>query len=158
MPLESGRLRHRIDIERRQDVQDPVTGATSPRWVTEYSRVPAEVAPLSAREYIAAQAIQSEISGRITIRTMPNITAKHRVRHGASVYNIAGPPLPDKDSGREYLTLLISEVDDAYETEIEPPIPPEPPTPSELSPSELGAFTADSTGLTVDNDEITADA
>src|ERR1041384_3139214 len=126
MTLAAGRLRHRIDIERRVDVQDPESGASSPRWIAEYSRIPAEVAPLSGREFITAQALQSEISGRITIRFLPNITAKHRVRHGERIYNIAGPPLPDKESGREYLTLMISEVDDAYETEAPEIIPPTP--------------------------------
>lgn len=152
MTLESGRLRHRIDIERREDVQDPTTGASSPRWVVQYARIPAEVAPLSAREFITAQAMQSQISGRITIRYLPGITAKHRIKHGAQYYDIGGPPLPDKESGREYLTLLVSEVDDAYETEFDDTVPPEP------TPSEQGQILADSTGLTADSDELTADA
>jgi hypothetical protein len=33
-----------------------------------------------------------------------------RVLFRERVYNISGPPLPDPESGREYMTLMLAEV------------------------------------------------
>ena len=70
--------------------------------------IPASIEPLSAREFIQAAAVQSAVTARIVIRYLPGVTAAMRVRHGSLLYNIAGV-LPDKITGREYLTLPVSE-------------------------------------------------
>ena len=44
---------------------------------------------------------------RITIRYRA-VTAKMRVLHGSTVYNVHAV-LPDKDSGTEYLSLMVSQ-------------------------------------------------
>ena len=107
--LKSGELRHRVEIQARVDVQDPTTGTISHEWVTEHTNLPAKVAPLTVREFITAQAQQSGISGRITIRYLPGISAaNYRVLHDGRFYYVTGV-LPDPESGREYLTLVVSE-------------------------------------------------
>ena len=77
-------------------------------WAT-VATVWAAVEPLSAREFIAAQAVQSNVSVRITMRYRPGITSAMRLLHDGKVYNITGV-LADKDSGREYLTLPCAEL------------------------------------------------
>uniref|UniRef100_UPI001F4AE784 phage head closure protein n=1 Tax=Klebsiella pneumoniae TaxID=573 RepID=UPI001F4AE784 len=47
--------------------QNPTTGAVINTW-RDVATLWAEVAPLSAREFIAAQASQGEVTTRITIR------------------------------------------------------------------------------------------
>lgn len=106
--LKAGNLRHRIALQRKQQTQNPQTGAMVTTWVTE-ATVPAAVEPLSAREFIAAQAVQSDVSVRIRVRYRPGITSAMRLLHDGKVYNITGV-LADKDSGREYLTLPCSEL------------------------------------------------
>ena len=106
--LKAGNLRHRIALQRKQQTQNPQTGAMVTTWVTE-ATVPAAVEPLSAREFVAAQAVQSNVSVRITVRYRPGITSAMRLLHDGKVYNITGV-LADKDSGREYLTLPCSEL------------------------------------------------
>jgi SPP1 family predicted phage head-tail adaptor len=106
--MEAGRLLHRVTIQNRVETQDPMTGAIAVTWA-DVATVWAAVEPLSAREFIAAQATQSQISARITIRYRAGITPKMRAVHGATVYDIAGV-LADPKSGREYLTLPVSEV------------------------------------------------
>jgi SPP1 family predicted phage head-tail adaptor len=69
------------------------------------------VEPLSARELIQAQAMQSEVSARITIRWLSGVKATMRIVHGSAIYRIHGV-LGDRDSGREYLTLPVSELAD----------------------------------------------
>lgn len=105
--MQAGKLRHRITIQETVKVQNPDTGAVNNTW-RDVSIVWAEVSPLSAREFIAAQASQGEITTRITIRYLNWITRKHRISFRGDIYNIEGV-LPDPNSGREYLTLPCSE-------------------------------------------------
>ena len=106
--LKAGNLRHRIALQRKQQTQNPQTGALLTTWVTE-ATVWAAVEPLSAREFVAAQAVQSNVSVRITVRYRPGITAAMRILHDGKVYGITGV-LADKNSGREYLTLPCEEL------------------------------------------------
>lgn len=106
--MRAGSLRHRVTLQRKQQTQNPQTGALLTTWVTE-AAVWAAVAPLSAREFVAAQAVQSNASVHITVRYRPGITAAMRILHDGKVYGITGV-LADKDSGREYLTLPCSEL------------------------------------------------
>lgn len=119
MPIDSGRLRHRVRIEQEIDqvdsngdtIQDPNTGAVSKEWI-EVATVWAAIEPLSAKEFIASQATQSQVVARIVIRQRPGLNAAMRLVHmvnGArgAVYNPAGF-LADRDSGMEYLTIPVS--------------------------------------------------
>ena len=119
MTLAAGRLRHRVLIEQyvlavdsNGDVaQDPDTGETTGSW-QELATVWAAIEPLSAREFLAAQATQSQVTARIVIRHRSGLDASMRLVHmvnGArgAVYNAAGF-LADKDSGLEYLTIPVS--------------------------------------------------
>ncbi|MCJ0972683.1 phage head closure protein [Pseudomonas sp. PS1] len=104
----SYRLRHRITLERPGLNQDPVSGEMIPGWQVFAESVPASIEPLSARDFIAAQANQSEITARIVIRYRPGILPTMRILHRGKVYAIHGA-LPDADSGLEYITLPVSE-------------------------------------------------
>lgn len=107
MAIEAGKLRHRITIQAKGMTQDPVTGEMVEGW-SDMVSVWASVEPLSAREFIAAQANQSEITARIVIRYRPGILPTMRILHRGKVYAIQGV-LPDADSGLEYITLPVSE-------------------------------------------------
>lgn len=101
-----GALRHLIDLQSKASTIDG-NGDTVETW-SPVAQVYAEIAPLSAREFIASQAIQSSVTTRITIRYRAGVLASMRLVHGSTIYNIAGV-LPDPKSGREYLTLACSE-------------------------------------------------
>ena len=106
--MQAGRLRQRITFESQGEVQDPETGEMLPGWVPVWERVPASVEPLSARDLIAAQAGQSEASGRMVIRYRSGVLPTMRILHRGDVYNIQGQPMPDPVSGLEYLTILVA--------------------------------------------------
>lgn len=110
MALSAGRLRHRVRIERPTYTQDRDTGEMVKGWelVPGAEGVPAAIEPLSVREFMAAQQVQSEVSARIVIRRRPGIDATMRLVHRGKIYNIHGV-LPDADSGLEYLTLPCSQ-------------------------------------------------
>lgn len=101
-----GSLRHEVTIQSLAEGVN-VAGDTVATW-SDVATVWADIQPLSAREFIAGQALQSDVSARITIRYLEGITAAMRVVHGATIYNIRGV-LPDQASGREYLTLPCSQ-------------------------------------------------
>lgn len=118
--IDSGKLRHRVRIERHaeqvdsfgQVIQDPSTGQVARSW-EEVATVWAAIEPLSAKEFIQSQAVQSQVSARITIRYRTGVDASMRLVHmfngvPGSIYNIAGI-LADKVSGLEYLTIPVSE-------------------------------------------------
>ena len=106
--MQAGRLRHRITFEALGLGQNPDTGEELETWAPIWEKVPAAVEPLSARDLIAAQAGQSEATGRMVIRYRPGVLPTMRIIYRDEVYNIQGPPLPDPDSGLEYLTILVA--------------------------------------------------
>lgn len=104
--MESGKLRHRVELQSQVETQNPTTGEITVSWVTQHT-VWASIEPLSVRDFIQSDSKQSEITARIMIRYNADVTAKWRVKHGDQIYNIHGV-LPDPDSGLEYLTLPVS--------------------------------------------------
>lgn len=106
--MRAGALRHRITFQTLGQIQDPGSGEMLPGWQTVWDKVPASVEPLSARDLIAAQAGQSEASGRMVIRYRTGVLPTMRILHRGDVYNIQGQPMPDPVSGLEYLTILVA--------------------------------------------------
>lgn len=87
--------------------QDPVTGEMRVIW-RDVAKLWAEIVPMSAREFVAASAEQSEVRGRIVIRRRSDIDATMRIIHRGMAYQILGV-LADPVSGLEYQTLPVSE-------------------------------------------------
>lgn len=107
MTLSAGKLRHRIELQRPEEVQDPNTGAVDIVW-TKYADRWAEYVAQSVREFIEASAVQSEVKGRFTVRADEGIKTSMRVIHRGKAFAILGV-MPDPDSGLEYMTLAVSE-------------------------------------------------
>lgn len=106
MSQAAGKLQHRIVIEEQEASQDS-NGDTVKEWTT-FATVWAAIEPLSARDFISAQSVQSEVTARITIRALEGLKPRMRIVHRGKYYNIEGV-LPDKASGLEYFTLPVSE-------------------------------------------------
>lgn len=106
--MKLGRMRHLIELQSKGEVQDPDTGEMVPGPWTLVAKVYASIEPLSTREFVEAQAQQAEFTARIVIRYRPGVLETMRAVHGSTIYAIKGPPLADKVSGREYLTLMVS--------------------------------------------------
>ena len=102
--MKSGRLRHRIAIQQRQ--QTVVDGDRSWNWVTLHADVPADFVSGPGREFLAAEAIRAETVGRFVLRYLPGITADMRVLWDGLVWSIKAPPIVDRTARRE-MTLLV---------------------------------------------------
>ena len=96
------RLRHRITIEQKTAGED-AWGQPVETWET-VAIVPAEVWPMSGREYIAAQAEQAGVTTKITIRYQAGIEPDMRALHDGNTYNIRAV-LPDP-TARRHITLM----------------------------------------------------
>lgn len=104
-------------------------------WANVAVNVAAAIEPLSVRGFIASQQMQSDISACIVIRYRAGLKADMRIVHGTRIYQPFGW-LPDQDSGLEYLTAPCSLIEDSISFDV----------------------TADTTTITADNDQYTADA
>lgn len=105
MTVESGKFKHRVELQEPFYTQNPDTGAMTPVWVL-VAYLWASIEPLSARDLIAAQAQQSKVIARITLRAT-DIRPNMRILHNGRIYSIEGI-LPDKDSGLEFITIPVS--------------------------------------------------
>lgn len=104
--MQAGKLNRRVMLQKPVKTQSPATGAVTNGWA-DVAELWASVVDLSARDFVAARAAQSEVTTRITIRWRDDVTDKHRIVHRGRIYNIHGV-LEDDKSGREYLTLPCS--------------------------------------------------
>lgn len=103
----TGNLRHRVLLQSQTIAQDPVTGEMETTWGT-VATVWADVNYQSVREFVAANAEQSEVRGYMQIRFRRDIDATWRIVHRGKWYGIVGV-MPDNDSGLEHLTLAVTE-------------------------------------------------
>lgn len=107
--LDAGKLRHRLTILEPDREQDSDTGEFDTVW-TEVCTVWGAWEPYSTKDMLAAASVQNQTSVRAIIRYRSDVTAEMRVSFRNKTYEIVGPPLPDPDSGLEYVTLMLAEV------------------------------------------------
>ena len=99
--MKAGQLDQRIVIERLVESYDEL-GQPINQWLP-IVQTWAHVQPLVGREYIAAGALLSEVTARISLRYRPGITAADRVIHDGKVYGITS--VADVHSSRRELQL-----------------------------------------------------
>jgi SPP1 family predicted phage head-tail adaptor len=105
--MRAGALRHRVTIEQIVTTLDS-DGERVEAWEDAFGiMIPAEIAPLSGKELIAAAATQSKVAARIVIRYRPGVAPSMRVMHRDTTYGIEAV-VPDRTSGVEYLTLFCT--------------------------------------------------
>jgi SPP1 family predicted phage head-tail adaptor len=110
MKMLAPRLRHRIDVQEFTTTQDSETGAVVEEWVSildsNEELMPAEIMPMSGKEYVAAASIQANVNTKITVRWRSDIQPAMRVVHDGTIYNVRAV-LPDPTL-RRHITLMCS--------------------------------------------------
>ena len=91
--MQAGTLRKRITFQTRDATVDSY-GQQATTWSDAFTAW-ASIEPLSGRELFAAQAVQSEVSHKITVRyraelANPVAAAAMRVSYGGRIFNIHG--------------------------------------------------------------------
>ena len=100
--MKAGKLDQRVTLERQSRVLGPL-GQPVNAWAP-LMTVWAAVEPLVGREYLAAQAAQSEVTARVTMRYRRGITAQDRVIHEGTIYNIVSV-IDVRSQGRELVLM-----------------------------------------------------
>ena len=104
--MKAGQLDQRVTVERFTSTEDEL-GQPIEAWAPLFTCW-AAVEPLTGREFIAAQAAQSEVTARIRMRFRPWMTAEDRVIHNGTTYNIVS--LVDVRSENRELVLMCKAV------------------------------------------------
>lgn len=116
--MQSGKLPHRITIEyETEGEQDQVTGYVPVIW-TEFTKVWGKLEALSTKDQLQAQAINSSMTARCKIRysiKASQIDSTMRVLFRGKYWKIDGDPIPDNESGLEWLTLSLSEGESSWQ-------------------------------------------
>lgn len=103
--LASGKLKHRAMLQKRVTTQDATTGLLVEAW-EDVCKIWCAIEPLSARAVVFSQAEQKPVDTRITLRYRADVQQfASRIYYNREIYKITSV-LADKDSGKEYLTLL----------------------------------------------------
>jgi len=97
MSLSPGRLRHRIEVWRKQKVDDGLGGRTV-AWV-KVTTLWAEVLGQNGREALLAQAVQGVQFFKITVRFGSGIVDTDQLRYGTITLNVRS--VTDQDGLRE---------------------------------------------------------
>lgn len=100
----AAKLRHRVALQTRAGSQDATTGETTFTWSNTVADEPAEVVPLSGREFIQSGATQAGVDTRVTVRWRSGIEPTMRLVFDGNNYQITAV-LPDP-SNRRWLTLM----------------------------------------------------
>lgn len=103
--MRPGALRHYITIEQKTVTRDSY-GAEVVTWAT-FVQVWADIRPLSGRELFAAQAAQSEITGKIIMRYIAGVVPSMRISYQGKYYDIKA--VIDPELRHRELQLLVSE-------------------------------------------------
>jgi len=100
----AGKYRHRITLQTFTTVRDQL-GGDRKAWADWHRDVPAEVVPLSGREFTAASAEHGQVIARMEIPYLPGVLGTMRVMFDEQAYAIRAV-LPDP-SARSHITLMV---------------------------------------------------
>lgn len=106
--MRSGPLRHRITIEKFIPENRDEDGNFLPSAWVEHKKLWAKITWLSVKDVLVAQASSSETIARCQLRKRDDIETTMRVIYDGQTYAIDGPPLPDAENGKTYMTLMVS--------------------------------------------------
>lgn len=120
--MESGKLRHRVILQRPIDRRGELGGVTQ-EW-EDWLTIRAEVLPLAAREQWQAQQVAAETDTRIRIRYRPGITARVRVKHLRAdgspqlwdYYDLTGDPIDVSGRKKELHLMCVRRSAEGFRT------------------------------------------
>lgn len=104
--MRASKLRQRITVYKQTSGRSPTGAVSTPTW-TPWRTLWASVEPLSVKDVLTAQASGSHITARCILRYRNDINSTMQISHNDLRYDIDGDPLPDANSGLEYMTLML---------------------------------------------------
>lgn len=108
-------LRQRITVERKTETVDPTTGYRDWAWLPYAENEPASWLPGPGREYLASDALRSEVQGRFTVRWSPllaDVRAQDRVLWDGQIYDVKSDAMVDATARRTILLMVARGLND----------------------------------------------
>lgn len=99
----AGKLRHRVVIQQEGTATPDGGGGYTQGWTT-FATVWAAVEPLTGREGLQAQALESAVTHRVTIRALSGVTAAMRLSFNGTIYNIRS--VIDREERDRFMELM----------------------------------------------------
>lgn len=108
--MNPGNLRHRITFQKLSEIQNDYGEEIGTDWI-DVKTVRASVNPISAREFFAAEKMNSEVSHKIYMRYIRSlkITPDMRIKFGERHFELIGPPINFQERNVD-LQLLCKEL------------------------------------------------
>ncbi len=100
-----GRLNHKVVIEQRTETKNTL-GEDETTWST-YKWTWAQVSPLSGKEYLANNELQSVVTGRVSMRYLSGVTVDMRINWDNRIFDIISI-INTEERNRE-LILMVEE-------------------------------------------------
>lgn len=94
--MESGKLRHKVTIQRMGTRVDDETGGGSIPWNDLYADIPASIEPLSGYELLRAESYEAGLTHRVRTRFYEGIRPSDRILYGTRVFDIKRPIDPEE--------------------------------------------------------------
>lgn len=85
--MKAGKLRHKVDIEHKTNVEEDL-GGVSEEWALFAKNRWASIEALRGRELFTAQQVNSEVTYKITMRYLPGIVPDMRIHYKGDYYSI----------------------------------------------------------------------
>ncbi|MHB0929188.1 MAG: phage head closure protein [Candidatus Nanopelagicales bacterium] len=86
--MRAGALRKQVVIQQRTETTDATFGGVTQTWTNFATDINAAVESLSGREFLAAQAAQSEASVQFIMRYVAGVDARMRIVYNGLYHNI----------------------------------------------------------------------
>ena len=100
-----GKLRHRIEIQAPAPTRDYL-GGREPNWSTT-TTVWAAIEPKSAGESVDGKEVASVVKHQLTIRYLPELTTRHRIKWGSRTFAIDS--IINQDEANRMMVITATE-------------------------------------------------
>ncbi len=104
--MESGKLRHILEIQRATQVQSS-SGEAVPTW-SKIGETWGDILPVRGREVFAGARFYTDITHRIIIRTFEGLTPRDRIVFGSRTFDVDS--VADSRELRHQMEVLATEV------------------------------------------------
>mgnify|MGYP001076774464 CR=1 FL=1 len=95
--IDPGKLNRRVTIQRKVEGRNGRGARIDPSW-SDVGTVWAEDVPKASREYYRAAQVKGDMTHMIRMWYRSGVTSEHRLKLGATVLDILGPPRDPEDA------------------------------------------------------------
>ena len=104
--INPGEFRHIITFQKKSEIQNSYGEENN--W-DDVITTRAGIYPISGKEFFAAETVNSEVTHKINMRYIPDISADMRIKFGERIFEMKSPPINFQEKNIE-LQILCREL------------------------------------------------